>query len=309
MAEVLRHIPKANHPDLLVGIETSDDAGVFRLSDSLAIVQTIDFFTPIVDDPIDYGRIAAANSLSDVYAMGGRPITALGVACFDPDSAPAEVWSSILKGMGEAAAEAGVVILGGHTVKDPEPKFGLAVTGIIDPERMFTNDLARPGDNIYLSKRLGTGIVTTAAKADQCPANVLEQAIASMRTLNSAACEAALEAGVRCATDITGFGLVGHLYNIAVASGVRIELEGAALPMFYGIQALVEAGMVTGAAEDNASNVGERFVCGPGVSEVTRQVALDPQTSGGLAMLCRRSVGSFPRIGCVVEGEPGIYIS
>jgi selenide,water dikinase len=308
LADVLRRIPNAPNPGLLVGFETSDDAGVFLLPDGSALVQTVDFLTPLVDDPYAYGAIAAANALSDVYAMGGRPITALNIACFDPSAAPPEVWAEVLKGGYNKTTEAGAAVLGGHSVEDDEPKFGMAVTGIVDPARMFVNTEAQPGDGIYLTKALGTGIVTTAAKNDACPAETLALAIASMTKLNREAAERGIALGVRCATDVTGFGLAGHLFNVARASQVAIALDAASLPLLPGLQNLVEAGHTTGAAARNEEFLGARLVFEDAVTEWVRQVCLDPQTSGGLALFSRVPVPGAVRIGTVLAGEPGILV-
>lgn len=302
-------MPRSTNPDLLVGFDTSDDAGVFRVSPNLALVQTMDFFTPVVDDPYDYGRIAAANALSDVYAMGGRPITAMNVACFDPEAAPAEVWAEIFRGMLDKTLESGAALVGGHSVEDDEPKFGLSVTGLVDPEKVFRNDAALAGDEIWLSKPLGTGIVTTAGKFDKCSAAELSAAIEAMATLNKEACEAALEAGVRCATDVTGFGLAGHLFNIARASGVGIELESAALPLLPGVERMVKDGCLPGGGLKNQAHLGEALEFAPSVPDWLRQVVVDPQTSGGLATMSRGPVRGSVRIGQVVAGPARIVVS
>jgi selenide,water dikinase len=277
------------------------------LPDGQALVQTIDFFTPIVDDPYAYGQIAAANALSDVYAMGGRPISALNVACFDPTAAPAEVWAEVLRGMAEKTIEAGAAILGGHTVEDREPKFGMAVTGLVDPARAFANTNAQDGDVIYLTKPLGTGIVTTAAKGDAASSDELRTAVAAMATLNRAACEAGQAAGVRCATDITGFGLAGHLFNVARASGVEIELWPEALPLLPGVPRMVAEGHVTGGAGRNRAFLGERLRV-EGADETILAVILDPQTSGGLALFSRIPIPGATPIGRVRLGEPTMLI-
>ncbi len=306
---MLRLLPKSAHPDLLVGFENSDDAGVFRLPGGLALVQTVDFFTPIVDDPYAYGAIAAANSLSDVYAMGGKPVTAMNICCFDPALQPPEVWAAVLKGMHDKTAEAGAILVGGHSVEDREPKFGLSVTGIVDPERMFANTFAKPGDRIFLSKPLGTGIVTTAHKFDQCPPEVLEAAIASMATLNREAAERGQAAGVRCATDITGFGLAGHLYNIARGSGVAIEIQADALPILPGVPEMVAQNLVTGGAAKNRAFIGDALEGVDGLDPVFEHLALDPQTSGGLALFNRDPIPGYAEIGRVVEaGAPRLMI-
>lgn len=275
----------------------------------MALVQTIDFFTPIVDDPYAYGQIAAANALSDVYAMGGRPVTALNIACFDPKLAPAEVWADVIKGAYDKTVEAGAVVVGGHSVEDPEPKFGMAVTGIVDPRKMFTNALAKPGDAIYLSKSLGAGILTTAAKWDQCSEDELREGIAVMATLNRDACQTGLDAGVRCATDITGFGLAGHLYNVARSSKVRIEIDSQALPLLTGIQRMAEEGNTTGGAKKNEEFIGESLTFAESVPQWLRDVILDPQTSGGLALFSSASIPGMSRIGVVSQGAVGISIA
>jgi len=301
---VLRLLPKSAHPDLLVGFENSDDAGVFRLSESQALVQTVDFFTPIVDDPYSYGAIAAANSLSDVYAMGGRPITAMNICCFDPSAAPAEVWSEILRGSYDKTVESGAALVGGHSVEDKEPKFGLSVTGIVDPARMFANTEARVGDVIVLSKPLGTGIITTAHKYDQCSEEELASAIKSMSTLNKEASEKGLEAGVRCATDITGFALAGHLFNIAKASGVQIEVDAWTLPLLPGLERMVAASMTTGGAVKNRQHIGDALVMGEAIPDAQVQAFLDPQTSGGLALFANEPIAPYTEIGRVVGSGP-----
>jgi selenide,water dikinase len=308
LADVLRHLPRDRHPDLLVGFETSDDAGVFLLPDGRALVQTMDFFTPIVDDPYWYGAIAAANALSDVYAMGGSPITVMNIACFDPAAAPAETWAQILKGAFDKTTEAGAVVVGGHTVEDPQPKFGLSVTGLVDPERVLRNDAARPGDQLWLSKPLGAGIVTTAAKFDNCSPEDLAAATECMARLNRVASEAALAAGARCATDITGFGLAGHLLNIARASSVAFEIDANAMPLLPGVRRMVEDGMTTGGAAKNRAFLGDALVFAEAVPEWLRHVVLDPQTSGGLAVCCVGEVDGSVRIGRVIEGSPAIFV-
>lgn len=300
-------MPKSSHPDLLVGFEHKDDAGVFRLPAGRALVQTIDFFTPVVDDPYAFGQIAAANALSDVYAMGGQPLTVMNVACFNPLAAPAEVWAAILQGMHDKTVEAGAVVVGGHTVEDNEPKFGMSVTGIVDPDGVFANTEARPGDRIYLTKPLGTGIVATAAKNDGASVDELKAAIDTMAALNSTGRDLGLAAGVRCATDITGFGLVGHLFNIARASGVTIEIEASALPVLSGVRRMVDDDFTTGGAVKNERFVADAFEFGEDVEPWVRHVVFDPQTSGGLALFSTGEIAA-PRIGRVVEGPPRVRV-
>jgi selenide,water dikinase len=309
LSEVLRQLPIAVHPNLLVGFENRDDAGVFRLSDDQALVQTIDFFTPIVDDPYSYGAIAAANALSDIYAMGGRPITVLNIACFNPEAAPPEVWAAVLKGAYDKTVEAGAVVLGGHSVEDNEPKFGMSVTGLVNPKHMFANTAAQPGDEIYLTKPLGTGIIATAAKFDQCPEEALAAAIDSMTTLNRAASEAGLEAGVKCATDITGFGLVGHLYNVARASQVSIEIDSSLLPLLPDIHQLVEKDMTTAGGAKNLAFLDDDLIISNQVPDFLRHLIVDPQTSGGLALFSSHPLTMGTKIGRVVSGPPKIIVS
>lgn len=301
-------MPQSADPNLLVGFDTRDDAGVYLLPDGKALVQTIDFFTPVVDDPYWYGAIAAANALSDVYAMGGTPLTVMNIACFDPEAAPPEVWAAVLKGAYDKTMEAGAVVVGGHSVEDKEPKFGLSVTGLVDPERVFSNKNALPGDEIWLSKPLGTGIVSTAWKRDGCSEDELDAAIVAMSTLNRVAAEAAHAAGSRCATDITGFGLAGHLFNIARASGVTIEIEAALLPLLPGVERMVADKMTTGGARKNRLFLNQDLEFGPDVPEWLGHVVLDPQTSGGLAVFSRVPVEGSVRIGRAIEGPARIRV-
>lgn len=279
---------------------------MFALPGGQALVQTIDFFTPVVDDPYSYGQIAAANALSDVYAMGGKPLTVMNVACFNPLAAPPEVWSSVLKGMYDKTVEAGAVVLGGHSVEDTEPKFGMSVTGIVDPEKMFLNTEAKVGDTIVLTKPLGTGIVATALKNDVATQEEIDVAVATMATLNRAGAEAGLAAGVRCATDITGFGLAGHLFNIAKASNVGIEIDAHALPLLPGVERLVAAEQTTGGAVKNRNYLGEALIDEDRSWRL--DLVLDPQTSGGLALFAKVQVPGFQSIGRVVEGPPRIVL-
>ena len=304
---MLRQLPPSADPNVLVGFDTRDDAGVFRLPDGRALVQTLDFFTPIVDDPYAYGQIAAANSLSDVYAMGGAPLTAMNIAAFDPDMAPAEVWSGVFRGMYDKCVKAGAAVVGGHSVKDPEPKFGLSVTGMVDPDLMFANTEARAGDRIYLSKPLGTGIVTTGGMREVATPEEMAAAIAAMAELNRDACRAGLAAGVRCATDITGFGLSGHLFNVAKASEVRIELDSSALPVLPGVERLVGLGMTTGGGTNNLRFLENSLSFADSVPPWMRELVVDPQTSGGLALFSQVEL-PYPCIGEVVAGAPSVDV-
>jgi selenide,water dikinase len=281
LVRALAPLPSHTDPRLLVGRETFDDAGVYALSDELALVQTVDFFAPIVDDPYSFGRIAAANALSDVYAMGGEPITALAIAGFPAGSVPIEVLTEILRGGHDAVHEAGAVLVGGHTIIDEEIKFGLAVTGRAHPQRLLTNAAARPGDRLVLTKPLGTGLLATAHKEGRLAPALLERLVASMTLLNAIASRAALRVGAQCATDITGFGLLGHASHIARASTVTLRIETAAIPILPGAFEAYEAGARTGGAARNVSYLEARVDWGR-VTEWERALLVDPQTSGGL---------------------------
>ncbi len=269
------------HDDLLVGFDTSDDAAVYRLADDLAVVQTIDFFPPIVDDPYDFGAIAAVNALSDVYAMGGTPLLALNIVCF-PEDLPKEILGRILLGGMDVAKEAGIVIAGGHTVKDREPKYGLSVTGVVHPDHIVTNAAAEVGDELVLTKPLGSGIITTAAKAGVADDATIAGAIATMRQLNRAGGEAMVEVGVKSATDITGFGLVGHLLGMLRASGTAAKLRLADVPLLPGVRDIVERGVVPGGTGNNLEAFRNDVAWGPGITEEDRIILSDAQTSGGL---------------------------
>jgi selenide,water dikinase len=269
-------------PNLLVGTETHDDAGVYRLTQDLAIVQTIDFFPPVVNDPYVYGQIAAANALSDIYAMGGTPRTALNLVGYPDDKLSLDWLGEILRGGAERCHAAGAVILGGHTVRDAEIKFGYAVTGTIHPDRILTNAAARPGDKLVLTKPLGTGFVTTAHKADECPEAVYQAACASMIQLNDLGRDAMLEAGVHSATDITGFGLAGHAYEMAEGSHATLMIELARLPLLPGVENLARRPYLTRASATNASYVAPGLRIESKPDPVRLESFYDAQTSGGL---------------------------
>jgi selenide,water dikinase len=275
-------MPKVQDPNLLVGTETHDDAGVYRLREDLAIVQTIDFFPPVVDDAFLYGQIAAANALSDIYAMGGEPRTALNLVGYPDDKLPLDWLGEILRGGAERVHAAGAVILGGHTVRDAEIKFGMAVTGTIHPERILTNAAARPGDKLVLTKALGTGFVTTAAKADACPEEVFQAASASMVQLNDIGRDAMRAAGAHSATDITGFGLAGHAYEMAEGSQTTLLLELSRLPLLPGAEGLAHKPYRTRASGTNASYVASGLRIEGQPDPVRLEFFYDAQTSGGL---------------------------
>jgi selenide,water dikinase len=264
-----------------VGTATSDDAAVWRLDDDRALVVTADFITPIHDDPRIWGRIAAANAVSDVYAMGGRPILGLNLVGWNTEELSNDILLEVLQGAGEAAAEGGWITVGGHTVDDPEPKFGLAMVGEVHPDRILTNAGIRPGDSLVLTKALGAGIIATAMKAGQAPDDVMDAAVASMTRLNREAASVALAAGATGATDITGFGLLGHLRSMAEGSHVDVDLDAGAVPFLPGVPELVAAGFVPGGTRRNLAWAGERLDAG-GVDDSVVIVLADAQTSGGL---------------------------
>ena len=278
---VLAPLPRRSDPRILVGRETFDDAGVFKISDTLALVQTVDFFAPIVDDPYDFGRVAATNALSDVFAMGGEPVTAMNIVGFPVGQLPLEVLTEVLRGGQDAVHEAGAHIVGGHTITDDELKYGLSVTGTVHPDRMLTNSAAEPGEVLVLTKAIGTGILATAAKRDLLGTDEIRSLIASMTTLNATASRAAVALGLRCATDVTGFSLLGHGSHIARASGVTLQFDIAAVPLLPGTLASIAAGTLTGGAARNASYL-EPLVDYGSCTESARAVLVDPQTSGGL---------------------------
>jgi selenide,water dikinase len=303
--------------DLLVGAEEGDDAAVLRLDARQALVLTTDFFTPIVDDARDWGRIAAANALSDVYAMGGRPILALNLTAWPAADLPVELLAEVLRGGAEVAAEAGCPVVGGHSIDDPEPKYGLAVVGLADPARLLTIARARPGDRLVLTKPLGTGVVATAVKRGDPDPAAVAAAVASMTTLNRDAAEAAVAAGVEAATDVTGFGLLGHLHRMLRASGVAGEVHAARVPLRPGAAELAAAGFVSGGTRNNQAYLGDHVELEPGLPPVVATLLHDAQTSGGLLLsvpagalgdlvadLRRRRIEPAV-VGRVVEGTPG----
>jgi len=269
---------------VLVDHTTGDDAGVFRLDPRTALVQTVDFFTPVVDDPEAFGAIAAANALSDVYAMGGRPLTALAIAAFPESDFPPEWAAAIVRGGAAKLREAGCVLLGGHTVRDPEIKFGYAITGLVDPDRILTNARGRPGDAVVLTKPLGTGVIATALKAGQAPEGAVAGSTRSMATLNRAAAESALRHGVRAATDVTGFGLAGHALNVARQSRLTLEIRPADLPLLEGARSLA-LGFQAGGLKANRRQFEPQVESRTAVDEALHVLLYDPQTSGGLLLL------------------------
>ena len=295
LSRALAALPTKSDPRLLVGRETFDDAGVFRVSDDIALVQTVDFFAPIVDDPYDFGQIAAANALSDVYAMGGQPLTALNIVAFPTKDLPLEILTRILAGGQDKVHEAGALIVGGHTVIDTELKYGLAVTGRAHPDFLLTNAGARAGDRLILTKPIGNGILATGAKRGKIAADAERPMLEAMKLLNGAASRAALAVGAKCATDITGFGLLGHLSHIARASKATIRINLDAIPIFNGVRESVRDGFVTDGSKRNAEYLRELVSWKKGTDE-DRAILNDPQTSGGLAV-------------CVVGSAVANYLS
>jgi selenide,water dikinase len=297
-------------PNVLVGFDTSDDAGVYRVSDELAIVTTVDFFTPIVDDPFDFGRIAATNAVSDIYAMGATPVTALNLVAFSLEQLGEEVLLEILRGAAQVAADAGLAILGGHSIEDPEPKFGWAVTGVVAPDDVLTNAGARAGDALVLTKPLGSGAVSTAVKRG-VPGAPIELAVEVMTTLNRDAGAAAREAGAHAVTDVTGFGLLGHLHELAAASGLAAELDAAAVPAIDGVIELLSDpndGSVAGGTRRNRAYAEEFATFADDVPEPRRWLVSDAMTSGGLLVaLPPENAAAVPgaRIGRLAEGPAG----
>jgi selenide,water dikinase len=281
LADVLSRVAPARHPDLLVGTETGDDAAVWRLTEDRALVATTDFFTPLVDDPRTWGRIAAVNAVSDVYAMGGRPLFALNLVAWPSTELPMEMLAEVLAGGAEIGARCGFAVVGGHSVDDPEPKYGLAVVGEVHPDRILTNAGLRDGDLLVLTKALGTGIVTSAIKQGVAPHEVAEAAIASMIQDNASASRAAVAAGATGATDVTGFGLLGHLRKMTEASGVDVELDVDAVPLLPGVRALAESGVLPGGSGRNRDWVADVVSIG-GRTELDALLLADAQTSGGL---------------------------
>jgi selenide,water dikinase len=318
LAQVLRHVPSISDPRILVDASTRDDAAVYRLAPDRAIVATVDFFTPIVDDAYDFGRIAAANAFSDLFAMGATPLLALNLVGWPRGKLPYELLGEVLRGGADIAKEAGAFVLGGHSVDDPEPKYGMVAIGEAHPDRIVTLARAQDGDVLVLTKPIGTGVLSTALKRDLVDAAALAPAVASMTTLNAGAARAMLATGVHAATDVTGFGLLGHLHNMLAASGVAARLAAAAVPLLPRAAELVGRGAVPGGTQRNREAVAAHVTFGAGVDETTRVLLCDAQTSGGLLIavpaakadallegLKRERTPAAARIGRIVAGPPG----
>ncbi len=282
LGDLLEQLPKPSHPDLLVGINTADDAGVFRLTDEIALIQTVDFFTPIVDDPYTYGQISAANSLSDVYAMGGKPLTCLNIVGFPAKHLSIQTLGDILRGGFDKVEEAGAVLVGGHTITDDELKYGLSVTGIVHPKKVVTNAGARSGDALILTKPLGTGIISTALKRGIAKEEAVQAIVSVMSRLNRVASESMQEVGVHAATDITGFGLLGHAYELASASKVALEIRASAVPIIPHTFEYFEQGCIPGGTSNNQFFLKDKVAYDPSLQDDLLTILNDAQTSGGL---------------------------
>jgi selenide,water dikinase len=305
---LLASLPRPDDERLLVGFDTADDAAVYRVSDDTAVVTTADFFTPIVDDPYDFGRIAAANALSDVYAMGGRPVTALNLVAFSIENLGGEILREILRGGQEKAAEAGVAVVGGHSIDDPEPKYGLAVTGLVHPDRIVRNSTARPGDELWLTKPVGGGAATTALKRGSAPPGLEHAVVEVMTELNAEAARIAVEAGANAMTDVTGFGLLGHLHELALASGVAAEIDASAVPAIDGVLDLLagEEPPIAGGTRRNRDWVDPHVTWVDNVPEERRWLLCDAMTSGGLLVATDDATdGPGTQVGRLTDGAPG----
>jgi selenide,water dikinase len=285
LAQVLRPLegmfPSHQHPELLVGLEVSDDAAVYKINDQVAVIQTLDFFPPVVDDPYDYGAIAAANAMSDVYAMGGQVVLALNISCF-PANLPLDIAGEILRGGAEKVAEAGAVLAGGHTVEDKEPKYGLAVMGLIHPDQVLTKAGARPGDALVLTKPLGVGIITTALKGEVAEPEHVARAVESMKQLNGTAAQLIQQVGVNACTDVTGFSLLGHGYEIAQKSGVQLRIHLDRLPFLPGAVQYAQEWLFPGGAHNNKKFYERHVQWEAGITEEMQVLLFTPETSGGL---------------------------
>ena len=316
----LHNHPTTLHPDLVVGLSSGDDAGVLRLPDGRLMVQTVDYFTPVVDEPGDWGRIAAANALSDIYAMGGTPSTALQLIGWPRDKLSFDLLGEVILGGVAKLQEAGCLLIGGHSIDDPEPKYGFAVTGFVEPDQLTTNGGARPGDRLVLTKPIGTGIISTAIKNGRAEPNVIAEAIEVMAGLNAGAARAMAVVGVHAATDVTGFGLFGHLREMLVASGVGAIVEHRSVPLIEGVRQLAKAGVVPGGTGRNLIAV-ERFTDFGDLDAADRLILADAQTSGGLLIsvaaaktlelveaLRAENTRAAAIIGEIVEDRPGTIV-
>ncbi|QOT11296.1 selenide, water dikinase SelD [Paenibacillus sp. JNUCC32] len=283
LAQVIRKLPQAEpNPNLLVGLDTSDDAGVYRLTDDLAMVQTVDFFTPIVDDPYDFGQVAAANAISDIYAMGGKPLTALNIVAFPISTLDKQVLTDILRGAGDKLKEAGVTLVGGHSIDDKEPKFGLAVTGTVHPDRVRTNAGAKPGDALILTKPIGVGILTSSIKKDLLTEDEIRRVTAVMAALNKTAAETMEPYDVHACTDVTGFGLLGHALEMAKGSGTGIRISKPSVPVLERVREMADGGVIPGGTKNNYEHVKNDVDFPDSMDQIDKWILCDAVTSGGL---------------------------
>jgi selenide,water dikinase len=290
LAKILNKLPKMENKNLIVGIETSDDAAVYKLNDEMAVIQTLDFFTPVVDDPYTFGQIAAANSISDVYAMGGKPTVALNIVCF-PNCLPIDILGEILRGGADKVIEAGAVVIGGHTVEDDEPKYGLSVMGIVHPNKVLKNFGSKVGEDVIITKPIGTGIINTAIKGEIASKEAYNAAVKVMSTLNKYAGEIIMNHNVSACTDITGFGLMGHGYEMASASGVTLKLYKDKIPYIKEAKDYAEMGLVPAGSYNNRRYIEGKFEF-KDTPEWMKDILFDPQTSGGLLITCSKEEGS-----------------
>lgn len=308
LAQITAALPRPAHPDLLVGFDACDDAGVFRLTDEIALIETTDFFPPICSDPFEFGQIAAANAMSDVYAMGGRVLTCMNLAMFPAAGIPLEILGEILRGGAEKVAEAGGLLVGGHTIADSPPKYGLAVTGIVHPSRVIGNRGARPGDRLLLTKPLGTGTLVAGSRAGLARAEDHRAALESMKRLNRAAAEIMQARGATAATDVTGFGLIGHALHIAEGSGVTLRIAASALPALPGALDLLDAGCIPGGAFRNLDYAEARCAFSPALPYARKMLALDPQTSGGILMCLPADEVDAALAALIETGDPAAAV-
>jgi selenide,water dikinase len=321
LTQVLKHVPHITDPRILVDASTRDDAAVYRLTDDRAVVATVDFFTPMVDDAYDFGRIAAANALSDLYAMGATPLFTLNLVGWPRGALPFELLGDVMRGGQDMVREAGAFVVGGHSVDDPEPKYGMVAIGEVHPERVVTNARAGVGDVLVLTKPLGTGVLTTALKRDLITAAELAPAVTAMTTLNAGAARAVRSAGAHAATDVTGFGLLGHLHSMLRASGVAARIDASAVPLLPGARSAAERGAVPGGSKRNRESLAAAVTFAAGVAEVERNLLCAAQTSGGLliavpepqvgalvAALEREGAPTAAPVGRVVPGPAGTIV-
>ncbi len=292
LSDLLRSLPTARHPNLLVGNDTLDDAAVWRVTDDVAMIHSLDFFTPILDDPFDFGAVAAANALSDIYAMGGRPVTALTILAYPVDVFPSDVLLALMRGASETIAAAGAQLVGGHSIEDDTLKFGFSVNGVARPSELWTNKGARPGDVLILTKAVGTGTLCGALKNDEITATQLAAATLSMKQLNRLDLPAELHAAVHAATDVTGFGVLGHALNLALGSAVTLEIVAGAVPLLEGAGETLARGIVTKAHGSNTRYVEGEVSGRDGIAELTWLALVDPQTSGGLLLSVAREAAA-----------------